>query len=228
MMEAVTAQRRFLEVRAGATVWRVDAGFLTSNWQCIWGRGCQGIGDEPAEHLALGCCSEGAVFDDDDDAATVAAFAACLAEERFQYAAEARVHGVFADGRRFATRVVDGACIFLNRPGFPGGAGCALHLAALADGIDPVDVKPGVCGRIPVRADDTGPGTVTVRPWRRDDWGPGGATMAWWCTEAPEAFVGDRPVVASLEPELRRLVGDEAYEAIAAALAHEGRASGHE
>ena len=22
------------------------------------------------------------------------------------------------------TRVVDGACIFLNRPGFPGGAGC--------------------------------------------------------------------------------------------------------
>ena len=28
------------------------------------------------------------------------------------------------------TRLVDGACIFLNRPGFAGGAGCALHSAA--------------------------------------------------------------------------------------------------
>ena len=26
------------------------------------------------------------------------------------------------------TRIVDGACIFLNRPGFPGGRGCALVL----------------------------------------------------------------------------------------------------
>ena len=29
------------------------------------------------------------------------------------------------------TRVVDGACVFLNRPGFSGGAGCALHRTRL-------------------------------------------------------------------------------------------------
>jgi len=39
--------------------------------------------------------------------------------------------GVFADATRSNTRVIDKTCIFLNRPGFEGGAGCALHLAAL-------------------------------------------------------------------------------------------------
>ena len=28
------------------------------------------------------------------------------------------------------TRLLDDACIFLNRPGFAGGAGCAFHIAA--------------------------------------------------------------------------------------------------
>ena len=32
------------------------------------------------------------------------------------------------------TRLVKDACIFLNRPGFPGGPGCALHQAAVAAG----------------------------------------------------------------------------------------------
>ena len=27
----------------GNTTWRIDTSFLTSNWSCIWGRGCQGI-----------------------------------------------------------------------------------------------------------------------------------------------------------------------------------------
>ena len=27
----------------------------------------------------------------------------------------------------YRTRLVDGACVFLNRPGFPTGPGCALH-----------------------------------------------------------------------------------------------------
>ena len=56
---------------------------------------------------------------------------------------------------------------------------------------------------------------VTVRAWTRDDWGPGGATMAWWCTDAPEAHRGDRPVVESLEGELRVLLGDERYARVA-------------
>ena len=53
--------------------------------------------------------------------------------------------GIFSDERTASTRVVDGACIFLNRPGFAGGAGCALHLAAadarrVADRLEAVGV----------------------------------------------------------------------------------------
>ncbi len=208
--------RRFLTLDDpdGRTRWTVDAGFLTSTWTCIWGRGCQGILDEPAEHLQQGCCSVGARFGDDpEEAMTVAALAATLDPARFQFAAVAEEHGIFADGGQAATRVVDGACIFLNRPGFDGGVGCALHLAAVEEGEDPADYKPGVCGRLPLRVEErtTPDGTVeaTLRPWRRDDWGPGGATMAWWCTEAPEAFVGEDEVHVSLRGTLVRLLGDE-------------------
>ena len=45
----------------------------------------------------------------------------------------------------WATLVVDDACVFLNRPDFPGGPGCALHRAALDAGERPMDWKPNVC-----------------------------------------------------------------------------------
>ena len=55
-----------------------------------------------------------------------AALAATLDPARFERHSEACAHGIFSDGARNHTRVVDGACIFLNRPGFAGGSGCAL------------------------------------------------------------------------------------------------------
>ena len=57
----------------GDVTWRFDTEFLTSNWTCIWGRGCQGILDEPAEHLGQGCCSQGAHLDGEDEAMLVSA-----------------------------------------------------------------------------------------------------------------------------------------------------------
>ena len=123
-----------VEIADGKTVWRFDRTFLTSNWTCLWGRGCLGILPQPAEHLGQGCCSLGADLDGLDEAHLIDASAATLGPDVFEYHAAARAGGVFADGNRNSTRVVDGACIFLNRPGFSGGAGCALHLAALAAG----------------------------------------------------------------------------------------------
>jgi hypothetical protein len=35
--------------------------------------------------------------------------------------------------------------------------------------------------------------------------------MAWCCTEGPEAYVGNRPVVESLGAELEAIVGPETY-----------------
>jgi hypothetical protein len=203
------------EIRAGTTTWRFDREFLRSNWTCIWGRGCLGIEDHPDPESGRGCCSVGAVFVDEDEARLTAALAATLPGGRWQHAADAATGGIWCDDARSGTRVVDGACIFLNRPGFEGGAGCALHLAALADGTPPGDWKPAVCSELPIKVDwEDGPDgteTATVRRWTRRDWGEEGTTMAWCCTEGERAYVGSEAVVDSLAPELTAIVGHEVW-----------------
>jgi hypothetical protein len=204
-----------VEIVDGDTVWRFDTAFLRSNWTCIWGRGCLGILPEPAEHLGQGCCSIGAELDGEDEAMTISALAATIDPERFQHHAEAARGGVFSDDTRTATRVVDGACIFLNRPGFGGGPGCALHLEALHAGESPVDWKPSVCWQLPIRVEwEPGEGdteVATVRRWTREDWGAEGETMAWCCTEGGRAYAGATPVVESLAEELEGIVGPAVY-----------------
>jgi hypothetical protein len=203
------------EIHDGDTTWRFDTAFLTSNWTCIWGRGCQGILPEPAEHLGQGCCSIGADLDGEDESRTISALAATLDPDHFEHHAEAIEGGVFGDEARTTTRVVDGACIFLNRPGYSGGAGCALHLEAVRSGESPLVWKPSVCWQLPVKVDwEPGEGdseVATVRRWERADWGPEGETMAWCCTEGERAYVGDRPVIDSLAEELEAIVGTTVY-----------------
>ncbi len=200
-----------LEIVDGATTWRFDVEFLQSRWTCLFGRGCLGVLAEPAEHLGQGCCSVGAELDGEDEARLIGALAATLEPGLFEHHADAEQGGVYADDRRASTRLVDSACIFLNRPGFPGGAGCALHLAALAAGEPPSEWKPSVCWQLPIKVDwEDGPDdteVATLRRWTRDDWGPEGETMAWCCTEGERAFVGDRSVVDSLGTELEAIVG---------------------
>lgn len=210
------ADERFEDVvdPVDGTRWRIDVGFLESSWTCLWGNGCQGILDEPAEELMQGCCSVGAEMLDEDEAMLVAALGATLEPEQLQHHAEAVEHGFFSDDARTNTRVVDGACVFFNRPGFPGGVGCALHRAAEAAGEPVLDWKPEVCWQLPLRIDRDG-GTATLRRWTRADWGSDGETMHWCCTERPtgpdqaDAYVGDRPVIESLAEELEALVGPE-------------------
>lgn len=211
----VPSDEGFVEIATADTLWRVDRGFFASRWTCIWGRGCQGILAEPAEHLAQGCCSVGAELDGDEEAMNLAALAATLPPNRFQFHGEAASGGIFSSPEHKNTRVVDGACIFLNRPGFDGGAGCALHLAAADAGESPIDWKPSVCWQLPIKIDwaDRGDGgeIATVRRWTRDDWGDDEEDMVWWCTEEPEAYVGDRPVVESLGEELQVMLGVPVY-----------------
>jgi len=203
------------EIVAGDVTWRFERAFLTSNWTCIWGRGCQGILAEPAEHLGHGCCSIGADLGDIDEARMIAALAATLSPDRFERHAEAEEGGIFRDADRLHTRIVDGACIFLNRPGFAGGAGCALHLAAIDAGESPVEWKPSVCWQLPIKVDweqrEDGTELATVRRWTRRDWGEQGETMAWCCTEGALAYVGDQPVIESLGEELEEIVSTTVY-----------------
>jgi hypothetical protein len=211
----VPPEQSFEEIDDGDTRWRFDRAFLTSNWTCIWGRGCLGILDQPAEALGQGCCSVGAELGDEDESRMISALAAMVPLGRFQHHAEAASGGVFSDETCTNTRVVDGACIFLNRPGFAGGAGCALHLAAVDADESPIEWKPSVCWQLPVRVDweptDDGGEQATVRRWTRADWGDEGEAMAWCCTEGDRAYVGDRPVVESLGAELEDLVGSTVY-----------------
>jgi hypothetical protein len=200
------------EIVDGDVVWRFDRAFLSSRWACIWGEGCLGIEPEPAPELALGCCSQGADLEDEDEARTIVALAATLGPDGFEHHAAAAEGGVLRTDR-LATRVVDGACVFLNRPGFPGGAGCALHRAALDAGEAPREWKPSVCWQLPVRVEfapgDGDTEVATVRAWSRADWGEEGRTMAWCCTEGQRAYVGDRPVVESLADDLEAIAGRE-------------------
>ena len=145
----------------------------------------------------------------------ISALAATLAPARFEHHADARDGGIFRDDSRLHTRVVDGACIFLNRPGFAGGAGCALHVEAVAHDESPIDWKPSVCWQLPIKVDweprADGTELATVRRWTRRDWGAEGETMAWCCTEEAQAHVGDRPVIDSLGEELQAVVGSTVY-----------------
>jgi len=216
--------------------WVFDVTFLESNWTCIFGNGCQGVLTGPAPELVQGCCSYGAHFTGKKDVRRVSAAAATLTDDQWQFRSKA----VPRDGKRtwriarsgkdgeLVTRLVSGACIFLNRPGFPGGPGCALHRAAMERGVPHLDLKPDVCWQLPLRREDTtsddGWVTSTLRQWDRRDWGEGGHDFHWWCTEAPEAFVGSRPVWKELRPELEQMVGVGIYERLTGYLAK--RASG--
>jgi hypothetical protein len=85
-----------------------------------------------------------------------------------------------------------------------------------------MDWKPDVCWQLPLRRqDDTDEGghvTSTVSQWDRRHWGDGGLDFHWWCTAAPEAFVGRRPVYREMGDELIGLCGGEVYRLIAAYL----------
>ena len=199
--------------------WVFDVTFLLSPWRCIYGHGCQGVLTEAAPELEQGCCSYGAHFVDEDDANAVLEAASRLTTDQWQHGRLAVRRG--GPIRRTAkgtliTRLVDGACIFLNRPGFPGGAGCALHRGALEAGERPMDWKPDVCWQLPLRlsetTDDSGQLISTLREWKRRDWGAGGREFHWWCTEAPDAFVGATPVYVTVRDEIVELVGEWAYD----------------
>jgi hypothetical protein len=213
--------------------WLFDATYLRSNHRCIYGEGCQGVLDGPAEEQMQGCCSYGAHFVDDDDVQTVVRAFVKVRPEHMQFHAKA-VRGGFlrpgepgTDGQpTTVTRLVDDACIFLNRPGFDGGVGCALHIAALATGERPLDWKPNVCWQVPMRlehsTDDNGHVTSRLREWKRRDWGDGGAEFHWWCTDAPDAFVGTEPVYVSSRDEIVELVGASNYQRLVEQLERPG------
>jgi hypothetical protein len=206
---------------------RADLTWLSSAWTCIFGRGCAGV---VAGRPDDGCCSHGAYFTDADDRNRVEAAVADLSDEDWQLAPVGRGNWTEEDSTAedgtaedeepsVKTRVVDGACVFLNRPGWPGGSGCALHRMALRTGVHPLTTKPDVCWQLPVRRaqehvdrpDGTRVLVSTIGEFDRRGWGPGGHDLHWWCTGSPVAHVSPEPLVETYAAELTELLGEPAY-----------------
>jgi len=209
--------------------WQVDVTFLLSSWQCIFGQGCQGVLTEKAPELVLGCCSYGAHFSDRADRDHVVRVAKALSDDEWQFAKIGRKKGIYAkvgrdeDGvMEWRTRLVDDACIFLNRDGFANGPGCAIHQHAMRTKQHHADLKPEVCWQVPLRRldDEQDDGSVvsTLTEFGRSGWGEGGDDFAWWCTEEPEAFTGREPVYVTMADELQRMMGKRLYRSVAAYL----------
>jgi len=198
--------------------WVFDVSFLTSPWHCIFGQGCPGILDGPAPEMVQGCCSYGAHFVGPEDRAHVEVMAERMTAEQWQFKKVSEKRGgpikVNKEGE-IVSRLVDDACIFLNRPGFPAGAGCALHQAAVASGERFMDWKPEVCWQVPLRrideTDTNGHVTSTLREWKRRDWGEGGHEFHWWCTADPGAFDGAKPVYVEMRDEIIEMTSRRAF-----------------
>lgn len=214
---------------------RADLTWLTSRWHCTFGDGCPGITGDP-DH---GCCSFGAHFTDDDDVARVRTAVERLTPQTWQN------HGVEwlteaepdedsdpDEGPELCTTLHEGACVFLNRPGFEAGHGCALHALALREGRSFVESKPDVCWQLPIKRSyrdvERGDGTeyleISISEYTRAHWGPGGHDLDWFCTSNTEAHTADEPVWRSSRDELVELLGAPAYEELARhCAAHEER-----
>jgi hypothetical protein len=211
-----------------ASRWEIDLTFLASSWKCIYGCGCKGIHGVPVG----GCCQAGVFVQvDADDEEGAEDFKKLQKRAKQLTADDWDLVDRYRDdwfkerssGSRH-TRVSGGHCVFQNTGDGPSGTtGCAFHVAALRRGEDPLDWKPFTCGLVPFAIDhddedDDGPQTHTLRPYdHEDDWGSGdGEPLDWWCIDAPEAYVSPTPLYRTEEGLLRRVLGDELYEEVAA------------
>ena len=205
--------------------WIFDISFLASEWTCIYGAGCPGVASHPAPEEQLGCCTHGAYISDDDDLKRVRSRIEELSAELWQHKDAAdEVGGALwqdEDGW-WRTRVLNGACIFQNRPDHSGGAGCAFHHLAIERDSAPMETKPEICWQAPIRREDhetvTGHVYTMVREWERRDWGGDDTDIWWWCTEEKLAYVADRPVYKQMALELKSICGSSIYERLESEL----------
>lgn len=205
-----------------------DLTWLLSRWTCMFGTpACRGtVAGRPDD----GCCSHGAFLSDDDDRARLDDAVRQLTAEDWQFRTKGLGRKGYLemdeyDGQpNLRTRKHRGACIFLNRPGFKAGIGCALHSKALKLGVEPLTMKPEVCWQLPIRRtqawvtrpDGTQILKTTITEYDRRGWGEGGLDLHWYCTGDPATHVGAKPVYESYAAELTELLGEKAYAELAA------------
>ena len=215
--------------------YRVNVSFLLSNYECIFGQGCPGSLNKRPD-ADYGCCERGVTFIDEDDFAHVSDMVGQLTAEDCDNIDHIRDKGWFLSsrsGKPYKTRKLGSLCIFGNRTGGAAGkSGCAFHHLAARQGKHHTETKPFICWSVPLNfssEDPEEPGgleTTIVSAFTADAWGgtdddeeaDGRGHMGWWCIDTPDAYRGARPVYRSMEHELRKGMGDAAYERMAELL----------
>lgn len=231
-------------------IFSIDLTWAEATWSCRFGTPeCHGIDES---NPAVGCCIHGAYIADEEDRDTVynavkdmpakywqlrpagtdAYFAAndpTWLEPWLEWDEEEDDNALEPDpddeeaGPHIKTKVVDGACIFANRPGHPTGAGCAFHQFAMAEGRNIVGTKPEVCWQVPFSREDAWEERsdgqeilrTTIGEYHRRQWGGGGEDFDWWCTSAPACHTGGTPIWQSMKDELVALIGEKPYRVVA-------------
>ncbi|MCU9519036.1 hypothetical protein N7326_04000 [Corynebacterium sp. ES2794-CONJ1] len=219
----------------------IDLTWLESHYRCAFGTSrCHGIlSDAPS----VGCCNHGAFLADEDD--RVALFdAVSQMPARYWQLRPDTTDDVIDDVHHrpeliepwlewdeleneegenepaLKTAIIDGACIFANRPGWASGTGCALHQWASATGRDLTVVKPEVCWQLPLRGIDAyeqrSDGQeilrTTITEYTRRGWGNGGEDFDWYCTTAPGCHENAQPLWRSCREELLALLGTACFD----------------
>jgi hypothetical protein len=230
---------QFNDVTKKDVVWRVNASFLLSNWNCIYGRGCAGIFGATAETYQpdVACCVVGTHLTA-GEVERLDGYVAEMTEEDIgpKGLAYIRKHGWRKDsggahdpGDMDAyisrTRLRDGGCVMAKRAGDGDKkTGCAfVHYGNRMGKPDHISVMPLICWRVPLMlSHETEPYTLrevrVVHPVDADVWGDGDEPeerdtwMKWWCTDTPDAYTGTNPVYRLMGLELKAMMGDANYD----------------
>ena len=223
-------------------VFSIDLTWLESHYACQFGtERCHGIDKQQPD---VGCCVHGAYMADETDREQLRDAVARMPARFWQHRPEG-VDGFLKHGEpeelepwlewdeldgddgepepALKTPLVDGACIFANRAGWPTGAGCAIHQWALDAGEELTVVKPEVCWQLPIRRhedyEERPDGEeilrTTIGEYDRRGWGNGGEDFDWYCSADPSCHTAEEPLWKSQKTELIALLGEECYEILA-------------
>lgn len=205
-------------------LFKCDLTWLTSYWNCTFGRGCKGIDKNLADH---GCCSDGAYYYSTDDEKRVTKAAKRLTKDIWQN------YNIARKGKKFTitelgldkdrkTKKVNQTCIFFNEKSFSEEYfGCALHHLANKENIHYVETKPDICWQLPLRRSwetrsvgDEKVEVTVIGEYTRQAWGAGGEDLDWYCTSNTEAHNADVPVYISQKTELIAMMNERAYQVL--------------
>lgn len=216
--------KRWIEINTGKVSLLVDMEFMLSQYECSWGKQCKGINPERPD---LGCCANGAFLHEDDEK-LLARRVPLLTSGEWQrkgtkYTEEVKEKNRFGINRKTGEKKTAlqnpedqvSGCVFANDTNFSGGAGCALHIAALNRGENPLDWKPSICWQMPLyveEVEDMDLFILRMFHWTKDDY-------PWFCAHDEVSWVGQKPLFRTMNQELKALldsIDTELYDKVVA------------